>query len=517
MNNNMETTNYPCVVVGSGVAGLSAALHLSERGLKPVVLEADTDYCGGRLKSRDPVTITGADGKVWSFPAEHGLHGLWWQYKNFKAMAARHGFMPELVFADKQNWLHGEESGKVRRAEMGKVVRRTIWPAPVHYGALFFRPSFLTMLTPSDYLKIPLVLGTLITATGMDPLVEGRSLEGLTLADYCKGWPPRMTAFLASLARSGLSAHPEEVPLAGFIAFLRFYTLLRRDSQRFHFLPDDPETCYIGPLVAKIKELGGQIRMGCRVLKLNRLENNNWEVFLENGEKLETEELILATDAPATQKLLSESEPTREVAASMKWPQAMETIVIRFWFSTSPSEKLSEAGIISGNFTLDNSFWLHRIIRVFGEWHRATGGSAVETHIYSAENLALPDEELMERACQDIYRMFPDMQGKIIKTTLQRNTPNHTIFGVGSLSQHIGVRTPWPGLGCCGDWVRSPIPALFIERACATGILAANAVLERKGLQPFVLEKYDKPEFLARIVGGWVSGVRGSVQHRKKS
>ena len=40
---------HDTIIIGGGIAGLSAALHLSERGLHPLALEADPQYLGGRL------------------------------------------------------------------------------------------------------------------------------------------------------------------------------------------------------------------------------------------------------------------------------------------------------------------------------------------------------------------------------------------------------------------------------------------------------------------------------------
>src|SRR5690348_16773272 len=98
------TDNLKVVVVGGGLAGLTAALHLAERGLQPLLLEADPEFCGGRVGSKPATRLTDQTGKEWVFPAEHGIHGFWRQYHNLKAMLARHQINPGFVKADRQEW-----------------------------------------------------------------------------------------------------------------------------------------------------------------------------------------------------------------------------------------------------------------------------------------------------------------------------------------------------------------------------------------------------------------------------
>ena len=54
-------------------------------------------------------------------------------------------------------------------------------------------------------------------------------------------------------------------------------------------------------------------------------------------------------------------------------------------------------------------------------------------------------------------------------------------FPVGGHATTPGVRTAVPGLTLAGDWVATPFPSALMERAAATGIGAANAILAAHG------------------------------------
>jgi isorenieratene synthase len=87
---------------------------------------------------------------------------------------------------------------------------------------------------------------------------------------------------------------------------------------------------------------------------------------------------------------------------------------------------------------------------------------------------------------------------------------------VGPKDKYLGIVTPWKNLFCAGDWVRHPAPSFFLERACLTGIEAANAILDAHGLKKFALLDYLPPEpFVAWIEKLLVRGRKGKVARKK--
>jgi carotenoid phi-ring synthase / carotenoid chi-ring synthase len=503
------------VIIGAGVAGLTAALHLAERGVQPMILEADPVAVGGRLRDDAPVTLQHA-GATWSFPSEHGVHGIWTPYVNFKAALARHNLLPELFSSPDEAWIHAE-GRRVRSAAIGRVLHTGPLPAPFHYLHLFSRPRFFAMLSPLDLVTIPRVFGTLLVALGIDPITEQNPLHGQSLADFTRGWSPRLRSFFAGLARNALAAHPEDVPAAGFIAFLRFYTISRRDAWAFGFLPGTGGTV-VEPLALEVQRLGADLRLGVRATQLAQ-HNAGWSIQTATPDgveaQLETPLCILATDAPAAAALLRASPATAAAAERLWFPTGIPTAIFRLWFGVKPRTPAS-SGIFSGDFTVDNFFWLDHFQPAYAEWGATTGGSAIEMHIYGPpEVLARPDAVLLAQAIKDAALAFPETSGRLLHATLTRNPATHTLFSVGGPGEHLAVETPWPGLFACGDWVAHPSPALYLERAATTGIAAANEALLRLGHDQWPILPHPAPEAPARRIGEWIGGLRRWVRRRR--
>lgn len=502
----MENNTHNPIIIGGGIAGLSAALHLSERGLHPLVLEADPNYLGGRLAGGETIEIDG-----YPFRLEHGVHGIWSQYRNLQAMLARHNLRPVFVPAEEETWIY-RSGGFLGQANIGSAIRRSVVPPPLHYLQLFLRPRFLWMLDVRDWVSLPRTWMGLVMAVGIDPFAENQPMEGMTLGDLTRNWSPALKALFLGLARNGLSSKPEEVPISGFLAFLRFYTILRRDAWVFSYLPEDGGTSVCEPLGERVRQLGGSISLGSKVTRLAR-EDGEWLVTWESargGESTRAQHIVLATDSKNAEHLIRASFGAQDLF----FPRSLSNAIVRLWFDIPP-RRGAEAGIFTGEFTLHNYFWLDHLYNPFRRWGRQSGGSALEAHIYGPpEILSQPDAALLALAIQDVQQAWPELRGHRIGAHIQRNPDAHTLPAVGPRGKHLETVTPWEGLFCAGDWVNHPAPAFFLERACLTGIEAANAVLKVHDLEPWPLLPYLPPEPLA----AWIEYLmqRGRRRRREK-
>lgn len=506
---NMPSNKWHIIIIGGGVAGLTAALHLAERGLKPLLLEAHPSQIGGRLAGTGEVIVGGQP-----FPLEHGVHGLWDGYIHLKHMLARHNLLPELIPAREEEWIYRSGSF-IGRSPIGSTIRNSLLPAPFHYLQLFVKPSFLWTIDWRDWLSLLHVWSVLIMAVGVDPFGENQPLSGENLGRALRRWGPAIRALFVGLTRNGMSTHPDNVPLAGFLAFLRFYTVLRRRAWAFSYLPQGG-----GPLcealAARITALGGEIHPGVRLHHLKK-DGEDWRLEVDSAKgslTLHSQFVLLATDSPNAAAIIKGSFPAE--SENLFFPQGMENAVIHLWFGRKP-RRAHEAGIFSGDFQMHNFFWLDRLYEPYRNWSDQTGGSCIEVHIYGPpEALAQPDALLITQVLNEFYKAHPDLKGALLGQHLQRNAASHTLPALGERGSHLGIETPWPGLLCAGDWVQDPAPCFFLERACFTGLKAANAILQASGQPAFETLPYPAAEPLA----GWIENLmrrgRENIRKRKK-
>lgn len=469
MNDQRGAWDY--LIVGGGMAGLSAAAHLALSGRRVALLEADC-VAGGRFANHGTVAFEHA-GQHYTFPDEHGLHGIFHQYRNMRRLMARLGLDRDLRAADGQDFLFQRSDGKVGRVEVGARVRSSRLP-----DAIVPMGTNLALLREDPSLSLAghvRALRSMLHALAFDPSADGARYDTRSVADLIDGWPMPQRRLTAALARSGSFAEPEETSLSGFLSGLGFYGLGHKQNSAFDIFPHDSGRDLIEPLCRFIERSAGQVRLGAPVDRLRVEGERAVGVVLSSGEAIDAHSVVLALDPPALSALVERSGLSDRFDLP-PFPAGFPSFAVRFWSTRDPSGDRPFTGVFGG-YGMDAYFWLHRLQDPFAHFHAQTGGSVLEVHLYAdrAKRAAgLSQAELVAELERTLCGLWPGLAGSVVHRHVRRNAARHVAFGPGRWSRLPAVETALPNVALAGDWIACPSPCFHLERATLTGLLAAR-------------------------------------------
>src|SRR3954449_7468880 len=252
--------NERVAVLGGGVAGLTAAHELAERGFEVTVYEA-RDRLGGKARSL-PVPGSGAGGRA-DLPAEHGFRFFPGFYKHVPDTMRRIGVDQHLVGAERVLLAQGEGRNELitpahlpESLEDFALVTRFLFDAATRLGVppqdtAWFVDRLLTLLTSCDERR----LGQW----------ELQSWWRFVDADRRS---PAFQKFLADgLTRTlvAAKAHEMSARTGGSILLQLIFDLTRAGGRADRVLDGPTSEVWIDPWVAHLEGLGVEIRRGMPV------------------------------------------------------------------------------------------------------------------------------------------------------------------------------------------------------------------------------------------------------------
>jgi isorenieratene synthase len=196
---------------------------------------------------------------------------------------------------------------------------------------------------------------------------------------------------------------------------------------------------------------------------------------------------VMAADVPGTKHLFSlitgDLSPTL-ASQIAQLAVADPFAVARFWLDKDFEWHHSNFTSLSGYALTDSITLYHRIQTQFIKWANQTGGSVVELHAYCYKEKEFPTQAaLLATFEQELYEIVPELtQAKVLHRELV-NQKNFSGYPPGSYNSRPETASAIPNLLFAGDWVKMPFPCGLMERAVSSGLLAANAILHREGLQ----------------------------------
>ncbi|MEV4707912.1 FAD-dependent oxidoreductase [Actinoplanes sp. NPDC049316] len=463
------------VVVGGGIAGVSAALLLAERGVRVTLLERG-ERLGGRLAAWPRTLADGSHQMV-----GHGFHAFFRQYYNWRNVLRR--VDPSLGFL---------------RPVRGYPVISRDWPQE-DFGALPGTPpwSLLALMARSPSLRtrqLRHVDGpTSLALLRYSREETYRSFDSISAATFLDrlGMPDRARAMLFDVFAHSFFNRAADMSAAEMIMQFHFYFLRNAEGLGFDAPDDDYETVIWQPLAARLEKLGADIRTGAAV---DRIEPG-WTVTLAGGQQVHADHVVLAADPRSAREIVAASpglvRHAPRLAAQMATVRTTAPYVVsRVWADRDVEPGRAVFTSVSREPTLDSVSLFHRAEAGAAQWAHRTHGAVVELHEYAGDPDADADTSA-RRMWEQLGGLWPETARMRIVDSESRLGDDAPAFPVGSDATRPGVSTDADGLHLAGDWVRMPFPAALMERSAASAALAANAILGRHGIRP--LQVYSVP------------------------
>lgn len=446
------------IIVGGGLAGLAAAVALTERGLKCVVLES-RPRLGGRASSfLDPTSGSYIDN------CQHVSLGCCTNFRHFCETTG----LAEFFRTEKTLYFVGP-SGKIDPFSASSL------PAPFHLAGAFARLSYLSWKD-----KISLGNGLRSLAKGIRP-----DERGIPFSEWLKRHhqsPAAINLFWHVVLVSALSETLDRIDVEHARKVFVDTFLAHRDGWLVE-IPSVPlEDLYGGRLTDWLATRGTEIRLQSTVENLDLSGDRVKSVRLSSGGSVEGDEFIMAAPFYRVLSMLPPSLAEHRDLAGVSQLQAAPISSLHIWFDR-PIMKLPHAVLVDRLCQ-----WVFNRTALA---ERSAGGSAGERpdsgYYYqivisaSRELAGQSKESILAQVISELTAVWPDTAEATVLHSRQV-TEHRAVFspvpGVDTLRPL--QQSPIPNLQLAGDWTRTSWPATM-EGAVRSGYLAAENILGRLG------------------------------------
>ena len=435
------------LIVGGGVAGLSAAVHLARSGHDITLIEA-RQTLGGRSHSfRAPKTGDTID---------NGQHILMGCYKNtlelLNLIGSRHLLRPEKNL----NVAYVSDAKKIT------YLKGSSLPSPFHLLSAIF--GFDEISLSEKFRAMEVGLSAKCDATGKkwqsSTVAEWLQACGQTPHAIRSLWEPFCIAALNEPVATASASLFGEVIRRAFLSSAKDATVL--------FSRVGLSRLLIHPAANLFQAAQGKMICGQAVKKIIFDQSRVKGIQLQNETFLEADTIICATPWHVTRKLLPE---TSLLVKQMSPLQGSPIIGIHLWF---------DQPICAEPFLgfLDSPIhWLFNKTKISDL--EKTAYPSVALVISAAYNFAeTSSEELVQLALKECHRFLPKSRtAKLLYQFVYRARDATFQTRPETLSQRPDCQTEWENFYLAGDWTNTGLPAT-IEGAIWSGKNAAQKIIE---------------------------------------
>jgi len=462
------------LILGGGLAGLSAALELAERGYA-VTLREKASILGGRLATPRLHTSQG------EFNVEHGLHMWFDNYHNFKDIRQRLGI--NHYFRD-----YGAVYTMFRDYEP-EILKSEPPIYPLNLVNLLQSSPNLNLFSAFKQLKMmPPILGY-----NHDKVWN--QYDHITFADWAQNNVSKTfyDVYLEPAASVTLN-DPNAISAAEMIHYMHYFFMGQPKAMRREITTQDHATAVLDPWRDRLLDLGVDIQLDRAVPGLRFAEGralgeiNSTEVF---------DHVVCSLDIPGLKYVLANSvsldEASADAVQDLKAQASALAVappykVVRIWFDKQADPSRADILETPQHKPINLVAQFHLMEEESYQWAQQTGGSVMELHLYANWALdGLSDEQVLPAVRDTFLEILPEMWDANVLDYTVGSYHNFTSFETGQATLRPMANTAKKmgisNMGLAGDWVHTEYPSALMERAVSTGREAANLCLYSDGVK----------------------------------
>jgi isorenieratene synthase len=449
-------------VVGGGIAGLTAAVALAERGAQVELLEARA-VLGGRVAGWPTLLADGTEVTM-----SRGFHAFFRQYYNLRNLLRR--IDPSLSMLTPLPDYPLQHADGVRDS-FSRIPRTPPWTMLAFAAA---SPTFTLRGLAGMNARAALPLFDVHTPDIYDALDHRSAADFLAAIRF-----PEQARHLAfEVFSRSFFAHPEDLSAAELALMFHIYFLGSAEGLLFDVPTEPYPQALWNPLARHLEHLGTRIRTGTPVRHL-AVNGAGFTLTTGSGPEESFDGVVLATDSTALQRIVHDSSGIGASAwrnAVNRLHAAPPFLVSRYWLDRPVAPDRPGFLGTSGYGPLDNISVLNRYEGEAARWAHRTGGSVVELHAYAVDPKT-DRTALQPQLLSQLHGVYPETAGASVVDGCHEWRQDCPLFGVGTQHHRPGIRSGHPRLVIAGDFVRTGLPVALMERAATTGFQAANALL----------------------------------------
>ncbi|MBK8944365.1 MAG: FAD-dependent oxidoreductase [Ignavibacteriae bacterium] len=457
------STEKKAAVIGSGIAGLTSAILLSERGFKVKLFERD-NFLGGKIGSWKVKFNDNFEPNV-----EHGFHAFFRQYYNLREILKKLDSFKHLIPID--DYL-------IKTKKYGDFSFKNIDKTPI-LNILSMRKSGIYSF--KDIFKNP-KFAKLISLLTYNKDKTFEKFDHISFKEYSDeiNLPNEMRLMFTTFSRA-FFAEPQYISMAELIKSFHFYFLSNNHGLIYDVLNDDFQSTILNPAKVFIENNGGEVLMNSPFLAIQKVDNK----FIVTNEEFDY--LILGTDIPGTKKIFSNSEfikygYTDFYNQIMNQKKSQRYAVLRLWMDKKIGDNLPFFIFTDALKILDSVTFYHNMEKESAEWAAQNNGGIYELHSY-----ALPDDfdelKVREQFLTEFFEYFPELKSsKILFENIQIKK-DFTAFHTNLHKNRPEPKNVIDNLYLTGDWIKLPIPAMLMEASASSALYAINDILKNENLK----------------------------------